>query len=109
MLLSSGGGTGDTGLYTVRGVGSGSLDVDAWTQTSLYAEDRGLPSTDDPGACQNKCFFRSYGLLNWSTLNLSGNKTHLLNDSEMCFTVGVLSRRILDYGLVKAERDTNLV
>ena len=50
MLLSSGGGTGDTGLYTVRGVGSGSLDVDAWTQTSLYAEDRGLPSTDDPGA-----------------------------------------------------------
>jgi hypothetical protein len=25
-------------------------DVDAWTQTSLYAEDRGLPSTDDPGA-----------------------------------------------------------
>jgi hypothetical protein len=31
-------------------VGSGSRDVDAWTQTSLYAEDRGLPSTDDPGA-----------------------------------------------------------
>jgi hypothetical protein len=31
-------------------VGSGSQDVDAWTQTSLYAEDRGLPSTDDPGA-----------------------------------------------------------
>jgi hypothetical protein len=45
-----GGGTGGTALYTVRGVGSGSRDVDAWTQTSLYAEDRGLPSTDDPGA-----------------------------------------------------------
>jgi hypothetical protein len=40
----------DTSLYTVRGVGSESRDVDAWTQTSLYAEDRGLPSTDDPGA-----------------------------------------------------------
>jgi hypothetical protein len=63
--------TGGTALYTVRGVGSGSRDVDAWTQTSLYVEDRGLPSTDDPGACQNKCFFRSYGLLDWSTLRLS--------------------------------------
>jgi hypothetical protein len=50
MLLSSGGGTGGTTLYTVRGVGSGSRDVDSWTQTSLYAEDRGLPSTDDPGS-----------------------------------------------------------
>jgi len=50
MLLSSGGGAGGTVLYTVRGVGSGSRDVDTWTQTSLYAEDRGLPSTDDPGA-----------------------------------------------------------
>jgi hypothetical protein len=40
----------DTALYTVRGVGSESRDVDAWTQTSLYAEDRGPPSTDDPGA-----------------------------------------------------------
>ena len=37
-------------LYTVRGVGSESRDVDAWTQTSLYTEYRGLPSTDDPGA-----------------------------------------------------------
>jgi hypothetical protein len=42
-------GTWGTAPYTVRGVGSGSRDVDAWTQTSLYAEDRGLPSTDDPG------------------------------------------------------------
>ena len=49
MILSSGGGVGGTALYTVRGVGSGSLDVDAWTQTSLYVEDRGLKSTDDPG------------------------------------------------------------
>ena len=37
-------------LFTLfRGVGSGSRDVDAWTQTFLYAEDRGPPSTDDPG------------------------------------------------------------
>jgi hypothetical protein len=27
--------------YTVRGVGSESRDVDAWTQTSLYVKDRG--------------------------------------------------------------------
>jgi hypothetical protein len=50
MLLPSGGGTWVTVLHTVRGVGSGSRDVDAWTQTSLYAEDRGPPSIDDPGA-----------------------------------------------------------
>ena len=43
----SGGGTEDTALHIVRGVGSGSQVVDSWTQTSLYAEDRGLPSTDD--------------------------------------------------------------
>jgi hypothetical protein len=50
ILLQSGGGTWDTVLHTVRGVGSESRDVDVWTETSLYAEDRGLPSTDDPGA-----------------------------------------------------------
>ena len=31
-----------TDLYTVRGGGSGSRDVDVWEQTSLYAEDQGL-------------------------------------------------------------------
>jgi hypothetical protein len=46
----SGGGTWVTSLYTVRGVGSGSRDVDAWRSNGLYAEDRGLPSTDDPEA-----------------------------------------------------------
>ena len=50
ILLQSGGGTWDTVLYTVRGVGSESRDVDTWTQTSLYVEDRGPPSTDDPGS-----------------------------------------------------------
>ena len=50
MLLQSGGGTWGTSLYDVRGVGSESRDVDAWTQTCLYGEDRGPPSTDDPGA-----------------------------------------------------------
>jgi len=50
ILLQSGGGTWVTSLYTVRGVGSESRDVDAWTQMSLYAEDRGPPSTDDPGS-----------------------------------------------------------
>jgi hypothetical protein len=40
--MQSGGGTWDTGLYTVRGVGSGSRDVDACAKTSLYAEGRGI-------------------------------------------------------------------
>ena len=42
ILLQSGGGTWGTALYTVRGVGSGSRDVDAWHANGLYAEDRGL-------------------------------------------------------------------
>jgi hypothetical protein len=46
----SGGGAEGTALSIVRGVGSGSQVVDTWTQTSLYAEARGLPSTDGPGA-----------------------------------------------------------
>jgi hypothetical protein len=36
MILSCGGGTGGTDLYTVRGVGCGSRDVDVWTQTSVH-------------------------------------------------------------------------
>ncbi len=42
ILRQSGGGTWDTSLYTVRGVGSGSRDVNAWCANGLYAEDRGL-------------------------------------------------------------------
>ena len=42
MLLQGGGGTWGTVLYTVRGVGSGSRDVDAWRANVLYAEDRGI-------------------------------------------------------------------
>ena len=42
ILLSSGGGTWGTALYTVRGVGSGSRDVDAWRANGSDAEDRGL-------------------------------------------------------------------
>ena len=38
----SGGGTWGTALYTVRGVGSGSRDVDAWSVNALYTEGRGL-------------------------------------------------------------------
>jgi hypothetical protein len=41
ILLQSGCGTWVTALYTVRGVGSGSRDVDSW-RVSLYTEDRGL-------------------------------------------------------------------
>ncbi len=42
ILRQSGGWTWDTALYTVRGVGSGSRDVDAWSANDLYAEDRGF-------------------------------------------------------------------
>ncbi len=42
MSLQSGGGTWDTALYAVRGVGSERRDVDAWHANGLYAEDRGL-------------------------------------------------------------------
>jgi hypothetical protein len=42
ILLQSGGGTWDTTLYTLSGVGSGSRDVDTWWANGLYAEDRGL-------------------------------------------------------------------
>ena len=42
ILLQSGGGTWGTDLYTVRGVGSGSGDVDVWCTNGLYTEDRGL-------------------------------------------------------------------
>jgi hypothetical protein len=40
--LQSGGGTWGTDLDVVRGVGSGSRDVDAWRVNGLYVEDRGL-------------------------------------------------------------------
>ena len=42
ILLQSGGGTWGTALYTVRGVGSGSRDVDGWRANDLYTEDRGI-------------------------------------------------------------------
>ena len=42
MLLRSGGGTWGTALYTVRGVGFGSRDVDAWRANGPHAEGRGI-------------------------------------------------------------------
>jgi hypothetical protein len=42
MLMQSGGGTWVTTLYTVRGVGSGSRDVDTCLTNGLYTEDRGV-------------------------------------------------------------------
>ena len=52
ILLQSGGGTWGTALYTVRGVGSGSRDVDAWRANGSVRRGSGAPSTDDPGAWQ---------------------------------------------------------
>ena len=51
MLLQGGGGTWGTVLYTVRGVGSGSRDVDACRANVFVRRGSGDPSTDDPGAC----------------------------------------------------------
>ncbi len=42
ILLQRGGGTWGTALFTVRGVGCGSRDVDAWSVSGLYSEDRGF-------------------------------------------------------------------
>ena len=52
MLLSSGGGTGGTALYTVRGVGSGSRDVHSSHSNGSVSRGSGTPSTDDPGELQ---------------------------------------------------------
>ena len=50
------------------------------TETALYTEDRGLqvPMVLEHDYIPHtyKCFFRSYDLLDLSTLILSGNKTH---------------------------------
>ncbi len=53
ILLQSGGGTWDTSLYTVRGVGSGSRDVDVWRVNGSVRRGSGVQSTDDPGAWQH--------------------------------------------------------
>jgi hypothetical protein len=53
ILLQSGGGTWGTSLYTVRGVGSGSRDVDVWWVNVTVHRGSGSPSTDDPGAWQH--------------------------------------------------------
>jgi hypothetical protein len=50
ILLESGGGTWVTVLHTVRGVGSGSRDVDAWRSNVSVLRGSGDPSTDGPGA-----------------------------------------------------------
>ncbi len=49
VLLQSGGGTWGTTLYTVRGVGSGSRDVDTWRVNGSVHRGSGVPSTDVPG------------------------------------------------------------
>jgi hypothetical protein len=43
----------DTALYTVRGVGSGSRDVDAWRANGSVRRGSGVPSADDPGVWQH--------------------------------------------------------
>ena len=49
MLLSSGGGTWGTDLYTVRGVGSGSRDVDAWRASGRTYRGLQVPMDLDHG------------------------------------------------------------
>ena len=70
-----------TQFYIVRGVGGlGSRMLTLDTETSLYTEDRGIQVSmvleHDYIPHTYKCFFRSYVLLDLSTLILSVNKTH---------------------------------
>jgi hypothetical protein len=53
ILLQSGGETWVTTLYTVRGVGSGSRDVDTWRANVSVRRGSGDPSTDGPGTWQH--------------------------------------------------------
>jgi hypothetical protein len=50
ILLQSGCGTWGTVLYTVRGVGSWSRDVDVLRSNVSTRRGSGTPSTDGPGA-----------------------------------------------------------
>ncbi len=50
ILLQSGGWTWGTALYTVRGVGSGSRDVDVWRVNVSVRRGSGAPSADGPGS-----------------------------------------------------------
>jgi hypothetical protein len=52
MLGLGSGGTWDTTLHTVRGVGSGSRDVDTFHANVSVRRGSGAPSTDDPGVRQ---------------------------------------------------------
>ncbi len=63
MLLQGGGGTWVTVLYTVRGVGSGSRDVDAWRGNVFVRRGSGDPSTDVLGACihSGDCIISEFG------------------------------------------------
>ena len=53
ILLQSGGGTWGTALCTVRGVGSGSRDVDTWCGNVSVRRGSGASSADDPGSWQH--------------------------------------------------------
>jgi hypothetical protein len=48
ILLQSGGGTWDTSLYTVRGVGSGSRDVESWRGNGSVRRGSGDPRFQVP-------------------------------------------------------------
>jgi hypothetical protein len=53
ILLQSGGGTWGTAVYTDRGVGSGSRDVDSCRANVSVRRGSGDTSTDDPGTSQD--------------------------------------------------------
>ena len=50
ILLQNGGGTWGTSLYTIRGMGSGSRDVDAWRANVSVRRESGAPSADGSGS-----------------------------------------------------------
>jgi hypothetical protein len=53
IYIQSGDGTWVTSLYTVRGVGSGSRDVDTCHSNVSVHRASGDPSTDDPGSWEH--------------------------------------------------------
>ena len=81
ILLESGGGTWGTALYTVRGVGSGSRDVDAWCANVSVRRGSGAPSTDDPGGWIQIGMFRPIRVDHTNCLQVA-IKTH--SSREVC-------------------------
>jgi hypothetical protein len=93
ILLQSGVGTCGTALYTVRGVGSGSWDVDTCHANVSVRRGSGDPSTDGPGACATLTTHRvgDFGADSLVLILLSSRIDHKILDSRPTLSMDVLS------------------